>query len=519
MTGKSCIRPGSAYNRASKAAEYKNRFADSGSGRAAVIVREQLRLGYSDGQEEEQFAKAAEGTAFVRAFQQTFAGREDLYGREEFNNRRKRCVETVPEPLTVEVLRGHLRGECTLATYPQRSNQTVRYLVVDVDISKRNLLQEGSEGALEKYLPQAAEAAAEMLRLLKHLGLKGYPEYSGFRGYHIWIFFTEWIPTRYVNMLTDILDAKREPLPADVTVEYFPNKSRLKNGSVGQALKLPYGIHIQTGKRSMLLTEDFEEIAPDAGLLADIARFSLQAVKRIIGANTQPRELLTEKKINADLSGFGELPDSVRVVLVNCSLMRYLCQKARTTGYLTHFERLSVLYVFGHIGEQGQTFVHTVMQFTLNYKYHVTERFIQKLPAKPVSCIKLRDQYKQITAEFGCSCNFHRTKNCYPSPVLHAIESSEDLEEHVTVPTSRTVSRAKEKEIAEELNVHKQVQELAARIVEMKKQKRGIDKVIRKTEAELERIYDQEGCDCMEVEMGLLVRRRMLEGYEWLIEI
>ena len=60
---------------------------------------------------------------------------------------------------------------------------------------------------------------------------------------------------------------------------------------------------------------------------------------------------------------------------------------------------------------------------------------------------------------------------------------------------------------------------MATKIIEMKKQKRGIDKVILKTESELERIYDQAGVDCLEVEMGLLVRRKKETGYEWLIEI
>ncbi len=199
--------------------------------------------------------------------------------------------------------------------------------------------------------------------------------------------------------------------------------------------------------------------------------------------------------------------------------MRYLCQKARTTGYLTHFERLSVLYVFGHLGDEGKTFVHTVMEFTLNYQYHVTEKFIQKLPGKPISCLKLRDQYKQITAEYGCSCDFKRTKNCYPSPVLHAIKSSGDVAQDVTIPTSRTLSKEKEKKVVEEINIHKKVQELAGRIIEMKKQRRGIDKAIQKIENELEKIYDQAGIDCLEVDMGLLVRRRKGEVYEWLIEI
>ena len=89
----------------------------------------------------------------------------------------------------------------------------------------------------------------------------------------------------------------------------------------------------------------------------------------------------------------------------------------------------------------------------------------------------------------------------------------------ITIPTSRTLTKANEKKVIEEINFHKKVQELAGKIIEMKKQKRDIDKVIQKTEKELERIYDQAGIDCLEVDMGLLVRRKKEQGYEWLIEI
>ena len=457
--------------------------------------------------------------AFLQQFLQTFAGREDTYGREELDARTKRMVEQIPEPLTEDVIRNHLKGTCTVSTYIQRPNLTAKYLVIDIDISKKALLQEGMEQALAFYLPQAAQSAAELLKTLAHLGLKGYLEYSGFRGYHVWIFFTEWIPTRYIHMLTDIIHEQWNPSSPEISVEYFPNKSRIRNDSPGQSLKLPYGIHLRTGKRSMLLTDDFQELSPEELKLNDLAQFSLQAIKRIIGTNTQDASLTELKEVEQNLEGFGELSENIRIVLQRCNLMRYLCQKAKNTGYLTHFERLSILYVFGHLGEDGKQFVHTIMGFTLNYQYAVTDRFINRIPAKPISCLKLREQYKQITAEFGCSCNFRRTKNCYPSPVLHAIKSSGDVSDDVTIPTSRSVSKEKEKEVVEELNIHIKVQELASRIIDMKKQKRRIDKSIQKTESELEKIYDQAGIDCLEVEMGLLSRRKKEEGYEWLIEI
>lgn len=445
--------------------------------------------------------------------------KQDVYGKEKLESHKKRCVEQVSEPLTEDVIRKHLQGKITVSTFIQRSNATAKYLVIDVDISKRVLCQGIEEENIRKYLPQAAETVKDIFKLLNKMGLKVYLEDSGFRGHHIWLFFTEWIPVRYIIMLSEIIENNRTIKNESISVEYFPNKSKLRGGSLGQKIKLPLGFHVHTIKRSIFMDSDFHKVKADKRYFMEVAKFSLLAIKKIIAFHNNTEEKIEEKEVDMDLKYFGEISDSIKVVLEKCSLMRYLCQKAKTTGYLTHYERMSILYVFGHLGEEGKMFVHTVMELTLNYQYHVTDKFIQKIPAKPVSCLKLREQYKQITAEYGCSCNFKRTKDCYPSPVLHAIKSSEDVAGDITIPTSRTLTKAKEKKVVEEINIHKKVQELAQKIIEMKKQRRGVDKAIQKTENELEKIYDQAGIDCLEVDMGLLVRRRKEQGYEWLIEI
>ena len=120
---------------------------------------------------------------------------------------------------------------------------------------------------------------------------------------------------------------------------------------------------------------------------------------------------------------------------------------------------------------------------------------------------------------YGCSCNFNRIKNCYPSPVLHAIKSGKNEDSSITLPTSRTLSKEKEAKVCEELNLNKKVYDITGKILEFKKQKRGIDKNIVKLEKELERLFDDAQIDCLEVEFGMLVRRKTDMGYEWLVEI
>lgn len=334
------------------------------------------------------------------------------------------------------------------------------------------------------------------------------------------MFFTEWLPVRYSNMLSDLIEAKLSSSEEDgICIEYFPNKTRLKPGKYGQAIKLPYGIHSKTGERSYFIDEDGIKVENLNLFLDSLAKNSLSTIKKVLAANTGYKEKQPGQKVDENLDAFPDISENVREVLNKCNLMRYLCQKAAKTGYLTHFERLSILYVFAHLGEDGRQFIHTVMANTLNYQYNITDRFINKCPEKPISCIKLREQYKKITAEYGCSCTFKRTKNCYPSPVMHAISRSNDLQDDITLPISRSITQEKKKKVIDEINIHKKALELARKILDYKKQKRSLDNNIQKIEKELSAIFDDANTDCLEIELGMLVRRKKEDSYEWLIEL
>lgn len=452
---------------------------------------------------------------------QVFVGREDMFSKETLGYGGKRQMELQPIPLSEQRILEHLKGDITIGTYIQRPNSTVKYMVIDLDISKKIMLQVQRESIVfQTYLEQVLHYAVEIKKILKNLGICSYIEYSGCRGYHVWIFFTEWIPVRYVNMLADIIENKiKTKGEEEICIEFFPNKTRVKADKFGQVMKLPYGHHIRTGEQSHFLDDSGNAILELNYFIDSLSKNSLYAVKKVLAKNTEMKGDILEKTVDTNLEAFGQIEEEVVEILNKCNLMRYLCQKSVKTGYLSHAERLSVLYVFGHLGDIGHEFVHFIMSHTLNYQYHTTERFIQRIPEKPVSCIKLREQYKQITAEYGCSCTFKRSKNCYPSPVLHAIALANNVNTEVTLPTSRTMTKENEKKVLDELNIHKKAQELASRILELKRQKRGVDAAILKVEKELEKIYDNAKIDCLEVEMGMLVRRKTEHGYEWLIEI
>lgn len=76
-------------------------------------------------------------------------------------------------------------------------------------------------------------------KICYNLGLNTYIEYSGGKGYHVWLFFEEWIATRYANLLQDIILSKQKANDPRLCVECFPNKARVKEDKIGQGIKLP----------------------------------------------------------------------------------------------------------------------------------------------------------------------------------------------------------------------------------------------------------------------------------------
>ena len=250
-----------------------------------------------------------------------FVGREDLYALDEVTAEQKRKKEEVLQPLLMDVVKKHLEQKETISTYIQRNNGTVKYLVLDLDISKGILLQCKSESIREEYMNKCFHIAAEILKKLRHMGMSGYLEQSGCRGYHIWIFFSEWLPVRYANLLSDIIEQKTGDLwrESGIQVEYFPNKTRVKNGKKGQCLKLPWGVHPRTGQISSFLDINFQYYEPQKSILSEIVKHSGNTIKKILAAykaDTLYEQEHEHTEVDRDLKGFGPICDSVRTVLV-----------------------------------------------------------------------------------------------------------------------------------------------------------------------------------------------------------
>lgn len=137
-----------------------------------------------------------------------------------------------PKDKTIEQ---HLMGSIVMGAYTLRQDNTVMWMCFDVDSSD---LQKARDLALK---------LSNLLQSIPH-GI----EYSGNKGYHIWVFFNKPAQAEQVRALAaEMREAVGASISGETHIEVFPKQDRLtESNPLGNLVKLPLGIHPVTGNRS-----------------------------------------------------------------------------------------------------------------------------------------------------------------------------------------------------------------------------------------------------------------------------
>jgi len=148
--------------------------------------------------------------------------------------------------ITLNDIEKHLAGEITIGVYCLDTDNTVKWACVDIDGDK-------SLDPLENKKIHYPEA-----KIIYNL-FKDYPrmlEFSGRKGYHIWIFFNPRVAADYAQRL---VKARLNRVGLN-RHEVFPKQTELNEGRLyGNLVKLPLALHKKTGLRSEILkVEGFE---------------------------------------------------------------------------------------------------------------------------------------------------------------------------------------------------------------------------------------------------------------------
>jgi len=178
----------------------------------------------------------------------------------------------VDSPPTLADIRDHLNGSIVLGSYTLLPDSTVRWICLDVDATDRIKAR------------NITEAISEVLEKIPHA-----IEFSGNKGYHIWIFLKEPVnATKAKSFGVRLREAVGAPTSGDPHVEVFPKQEVLTASSpMGNLVKVPLGNHPKTHSKSMFVNrlngwEDGEEVDPIA-MMATAVDFA-ELERHLLGA-------------------------------------------------------------------------------------------------------------------------------------------------------------------------------------------------------------------------------------------
>jgi hypothetical protein len=178
-------------------------------------------------------------------FYDLFQGRENCYAVQQPDG----SYMPVRRALTIDVIQRHLAGEITVAIYPLRSDGKIKLAALDFD-------------------DLALKAQVLFIRnWLKRFLIPSFIEFSGQKGYHLWLFFEDWIEAKVVRaVLAKAVEKMVEQIGCFKPVEIFPKQDAAEK--FGSLIKLPLGKHQKSQKFSYFCDDDFNACEPRLELIS-----------------------------------------------------------------------------------------------------------------------------------------------------------------------------------------------------------------------------------------------------------
>ena len=360
-----------------------------------------------------------------------FAGREDTHARQWVDPVRGSGYSPVRKPLTPERLRAHLAGTETLGVYLLRSDCTVTFFVLDLDIRGKVLESAaGDRARLDALAVAVREAGIELHRRVSALGLPTLLADSGYKGCHLYGFLECPLPAADVVRLGKMLRRALSPADRSLHLEFFPKAAQPGPGGLGNLVKLPLGIHQRTGRRAWLLDPNGAQTSDAWATLRGspaIGRAQILEAMAALRASQdtesvsdgEPEEAAPSSEPPAEATGQPDPTDGLAVARLRagCAVVEALSARAWAEHRLSHEERLVLRHTLGHLSG-GVTAFNALLGACPDVAHH--ERLARPLRGHPISCARIRARVPATTATVGCHCLFAPTDGQYPTPILHA---------------------------------------------------------------------------------------------------
>ncbi|MEN3008998.1 CRISPR-associated primase-polymerase type A1 [Pseudothermotoga sp.] len=356
----------------------------------------------------------------IKKFLELFSGREDVFAVQTSTG-----YYPVRLPMKERDVIDHLEGSKTIGVYPLRSDNCVKFAVLDVDL-KDIVLKDR-----EKALLNCQEVVKQLCKELEIEGIKHYIEFSGNKGYHVWIFFNTWVQAYKVRLVLKRI-VSEVSIPEHIGVEIFPKQSDTAGG-LGNLIKLPLGIHRKTANKCVFVDKDLEPIPNQLEYLMKIEQNDAKIFERLYNELLQqssdelphtdePKNARKDiKKIIRSEIDHAKTSDTINYMIQSCHVLNQIVEKIQKFAYIEIDEEYILIAACGFL-EESKRFLAGLLESTINYSHHRLEAILNSLDSIPISCEEIREQIvnKSLALSLDrCNCRF---KTVFNSPICFVID-------------------------------------------------------------------------------------------------
>jgi len=357
------------------------------------------------------------------------------YGRQQEDSTYKLVKERI-SPVTVEDM---LKKQKSLLTYQELhivGNALIKWICIDLDINKKEI---DSNEVNKENLKLVKEAANEVCEFLDSINVPYLLEFSGRRGFHIWIIFDRLITKengfRFINFIISKVNDKFNKI---IIADKFPKTAYVnpKSKGVGFGIKLPLSQNKGNGKLSFFLKKnDLFEYDQDKWLskpnhdflvnqfniLSSLELVSLSQIQPYIdeyyssiGIKKFSEKFLITKKINSFL------PDNIDLETILLSLRK--CE---------HLDKILYDYEKGLSGKERGVLVGLLGQLKTKDDNDFGHKILMELFSniQDFSLEKTENNLNNLKYFQPITCsNFGTCKSCEQCNLTSPIELIDDVE-------------------------------------------------------------------------------------------
>jgi len=449
----------------------------------------------------------------LMSFLQLFKGRENSYARQWVSETGKHGYTLVSEPPNLNSIRNHLQGIYTLGFYQLDLNSKVKWIAFDLDLEKSHL-NDFHDSHFHQWVDEASrQVVTKLVNLLDFYHIKSNIEFSGYKGYHVWVLLEEKISASIARSFAQRIAAQIDLNALPLQLEVFPKQVKAGIANFGNLVKLPYGIHRVTGLSSTMLNSSFEPI-PVQDFIQNPNLTSLDVFVSAL-SSLDPNYMMSfpaENKSSREGDSDFETSDAAAAsfpdidpeadpewlhLKSHCHALSQIDMLISTTGILSPQQKLALKFSCGYL-KSGPRIVNTLLKKCRNLE--PGDLLKTSFKGNAISCAKMSNYLKDVLDPAQCNCGFDPALGSYPSPLLHlhSLESE----------TNRSA-----------LTNDLKIKDLVEGFLKLKKQARETNELLNQIEKKLLMCFEEIGLDQINTPYGLLKKTVLDDNIQISLEL